>query len=709
MRLYAASICIVLTLGAQLRAGETRTWTDATGTHSLSAELVGVEGGTVKLRKSDGNEISLSVEKLSRADQDFIAQQQFGVTSNDTTDPVEGTTADAPAPPTGNNRLTTYQDLDILIKSQREATDVVSMINDFLAASGIDEKEKTLARAALPEWQARANKQATRVGSKWMSPAEFEKAEKDEILAIKEAHRLIDIKNFDLARDKFLEASKDNPQGVRADFYLALLNALLAHSPPDAEEHFRECVKRLARDQDLLTGPRRANYIAALNNLAVVEVRRHKYSDAIGLWRKAISIAPFTPELVQNLGLMTEAAFLPKELRTTAGNLYAKVVVDNGLARFDHHAGWLYIPYIDTLDGSMDSKGDEEMVAVAWCTGISLGGDYVLTSRYPLTDADQITVHNGGNVFEAPKGKVAMLNPCSHLAVLRIDGLNGKAMKLNRVAPKPTDDVTIVGYREPSFGGDTLETKTATILEAPNYVVRNLLRVHVTKRLDSDTIVQFPILVDVTPAKQDKEITRWLMHDAIMNAGDEGAPLLDHAGAVVGIHIGNRPGFGIPGSKYSLAESADYALGFLDPIVHKLEVQVGENDNAESFNRDNAKQVANNSIFQLVIQRKAPRLEWSHQIEELHRQQKQGEWTSYQDKTCMLCNGTKQMKCTNRLCSKGTIPKKVKYLASSDSVSGKEVYQTRTEREDCPICHGKGWLPCTNCNNEGIDYMFVDK
>jgi len=75
----------------------------------------------------------------------------------------------------------------------------------------------------------------------------------------------------------------------------------------------------------------------------------------------------------------------------------------------------------------------------------------------------------------------------------------------------------------------------------------------------------------------------------------------------------------------------------------------------------------------------------------------------------MVCNGTHQMKCTNRACSNGTVPKKVQYKVSTDSTSGKEIYNTRIEREPCPVCNGKGWLPCTYCNAEGIDNMFVDK
>ena len=527
--------------------------------------MTGVDGNTVTLKKADASEIRLPIEKLSKTDQDFIAHQQFGVgkdASNDAVAGDEAKTEDAPDQSTvGSNHLNTFQDLDALIRSQRAATEVVSLINGFLATDGIGEKEKSLARAALPEWQSRAEKQAVRIGTKWMSPDEFEKARTDEIRLIKEAHRLIDIKNDDLARDKFLEASKANPQAVRADFYLGLLNALVAHHPPDAEDHFRECAKRLARDQDLLSGIRKADYVATLNNLAIAEVRLHKYSEAIGLWRRALAIAPFTPELVQNLGLMTEAAYLPKGMRTTAGNLYAKVAVENSLGRFDNHVGWLYIPYIDTLDGSMDSKGDEEMVTVAWCTGFSLGGDYVLTSRYPMAEADRVVVHDGANTFEVPIGKVVALSNQSNLALIKIDGLHGNAFSLSSAKPRPLQSYAMIGYREPGFTNETFQSMTANIVDTPN----------VLRHVETSTIHDNKLTLHV----------HWfnyrdmLMHDAVTSAGMVGSPLLDSKGEVVGINLGNPPAFGTFGSKFSLAEPAHYAIQFIKPLAPELELRAG--------------------------------------------------------------------------------------------------------------------------------------
>jgi hypothetical protein len=53
-----------------------RTWNDATGAFSLEAEFLGVEDGKVKLKKSDGKTVSVPLDKLSKEDQDYVAQQQ---------------------------------------------------------------------------------------------------------------------------------------------------------------------------------------------------------------------------------------------------------------------------------------------------------------------------------------------------------------------------------------------------------------------------------------------------------------------------------------------------------------------------------------------------------------------------------------------------------------------------------------------------------
>ncbi|OHB69806.1 MAG: hypothetical protein A2V70_14720 [Planctomycetes bacterium RBG_13_63_9] len=51
--------------------GSTRTWTDATGSFKIEAEFLGLDGDKVRLRKSNGRVITVPLQKLSDADQQF--------------------------------------------------------------------------------------------------------------------------------------------------------------------------------------------------------------------------------------------------------------------------------------------------------------------------------------------------------------------------------------------------------------------------------------------------------------------------------------------------------------------------------------------------------------------------------------------------------------------------------------------------------------
>jgi tetratricopeptide (TPR) repeat protein len=684
----------VLTLsGGACFAGEVRTWTDKSGKHQIEAELLAVSGGHATLRKVDGKTLRVAIDRLSEADRRLLESATPGnrkARGNAGNAPAAENAADAPT--------TTFRDLDTLARSQREATFVVNLFEAFLETSGVSEADKEKARKELPEWRVLAAKQALRVGSKWLAPAEYKQAKEAEIRLIKEAHRLIDVKNDELAEDKLLEASKVNPEAVRADFYLGLLYTLVAHKPHDAERYFRECVKRLQRDEDL-SGARRANFVAALNNLALVQVRKRQYKTAISLWRRALEVAPFTPELVQNLGLMSELAQtarfvrIPQAQRNSAGELYAKATVENSLARFDENVGWLYIPYVDTVDGTMDGEGDEELVTVAWCTGFSIGGEYLLTSRYPVEDADRIVAREGGSTFNADAGKVVALSDDSHLVVVRIDGLNGKQLPLNLVSPRPATDVTIIGYGSPGLMTETLQRREATILNPPRFYEN--VQLVVRQRLSSDV----ELFVHTGGLRQ------LLMHDAITNPAMEGAPLIDKKGAVVGVHLGNRPQFGRLGAKQSFAESGAYVMDRITSVTSDVNFRSSSSDNGPPLDDAAVDSLVNGSIYQLAVQRRAPRLAWSHRIEELHRLQKQGSWVSYEDKTCMACNGRLRLECPARGCVRGFVKHRERELKRSDPNTGAQLWGYREFKKRCTTCDGEGTVQCPNCNGEGIDQM----
>ncbi len=74
-RLLIAALlgCAVCTCQARARK-----WVDATGAFSVEAELVDLRDGKVRLKKTNGHIITLLLEKLSKADQEFLEQRSGG-------------------------------------------------------------------------------------------------------------------------------------------------------------------------------------------------------------------------------------------------------------------------------------------------------------------------------------------------------------------------------------------------------------------------------------------------------------------------------------------------------------------------------------------------------------------------------------------------------------------------------------------------------
>jgi len=73
----ACRICLsllVLLLMACFVQAEIHTWTDSTGKYKTDAEFVSLDDGVVTLRKKNGKEVELALERLSEEDQ-LLAQE----------------------------------------------------------------------------------------------------------------------------------------------------------------------------------------------------------------------------------------------------------------------------------------------------------------------------------------------------------------------------------------------------------------------------------------------------------------------------------------------------------------------------------------------------------------------------------------------------------------------------------------------------------
>jgi len=82
-------LVVLAVIGASLPAAAfARKWVDSSGKHSIEAEFVRVEAGTVYLKRDDGGEIGVPLDKLSQEDQQFVAKAAGAMPPENTSAPA---------------------------------------------------------------------------------------------------------------------------------------------------------------------------------------------------------------------------------------------------------------------------------------------------------------------------------------------------------------------------------------------------------------------------------------------------------------------------------------------------------------------------------------------------------------------------------------------------------------------------------------------
>jgi len=68
----------ILSHAAEPSTHSLRVWTDSTGKHTIQAEFVEFKDGKIRLKKQDGNEVTIPIEMLSDTDRESVRQQSQG-------------------------------------------------------------------------------------------------------------------------------------------------------------------------------------------------------------------------------------------------------------------------------------------------------------------------------------------------------------------------------------------------------------------------------------------------------------------------------------------------------------------------------------------------------------------------------------------------------------------------------------------------------
>ena len=433
VRVLFLTICLVALATVSSPGHEV---TDRGGKHRIDAILVEPKKDAVHLEKAHENR-AWWPEQQSRTDRDFL------VAEADSPAKRKGTEA-RPVPAGALSGVTTFAGLEALVKKQTNAAAVVALYQLFLREAGVAQAEKDLAQADLPHWEDLKSAGAVRAGVKWLTAAELKQLSDAEEHLVVEASKLVETGNGPLAEAKLIAASKANPIGVTAAFLLGLYHALVVRSSVEAEKDFGECVKRL-KHKDSLSNGDRANLVASLNNLAIVEARQRKHGSAVKHWKEAAQVTPAPIEVIQNVGRFVHLAHaapmlgIPKDTEKSAGNLFASVASSAKGRSFSEHLGWLYIgvfapeekPDEDAppKSGGHKPRGPQapggEPIVAGFGSGFVVKRGYVVTNHHVVEGADEIEIHLRRNQAVGHKGRVLALLAGRGHCLGRVHGADG--------------------------------------------------------------------------------------------------------------------------------------------------------------------------------------------------------------------------------------------------------------------------------------------
>ena len=338
---FAMRIALIFTLGLCLLSGAPaagRLWRDAGGSKKFEAEFVTVEGDKVRLNKLDGKTVDIAFDKLHPADAQYARELAAD----------QGIEVEGQARQAEKVKTRTYAELEKLATRQTSAANALRAYELFLADRTIAAEEKKLASERLPHWQKLADDKMVKLGAKWVKEDTVKLLATHESRLIGEAIEIAMKNDYKQAADKLAAAAKLNPASGRPMFIQGLVNALGLRNPQAAEKNFSECVRRWAPTA-ADNSETKNNHAAALNNLAITQVRQRNFDAALRNWKQASTVLPGTAEIAQNLGRLlhlsekTKFMPLPRANQKSATDLFASTMAASQTHAFDERVGWLYM------------------------------------------------------------------------------------------------------------------------------------------------------------------------------------------------------------------------------------------------------------------------------------------------------------------------------------------------------------------------------
>jgi tetratricopeptide (TPR) repeat protein len=652
-----------------------RVWTSDDGAFTIEAELLSFDGKIVELRSDDGRQLKVPVARLSAADQEFILREFPVVAGAAVAAGVAGAMPSAPPadyhgaaiairvaaaqqrPADSTQQL--MLKLQRAAQSCRRAVEALQLYKAYLAASKLPADAKLSLDVEIERWRQLASQRAERFGNDWLdeqkrtaaqqSAAELVNSAMGKVRSSAQADR-------EAARAALKSASDMDPTSTTAGIATGLVYAVAARNYELAHAQLVEALRRKPDD------------LAALNNLAIVELRLGRRISALSRWQKASRISPFSGVVVHNLQRLlgeVESQVIgvqPQEM--TAIQALAKTLQDAEVADPFSHRGWLYLAPLEGSSAREERQADnrlrsndsadssESTVVCAEASGFVVAPYHVLVKlREPRLHAEVWISEPAVPLRLRHRGVVTAIDESTRLALVQVDTLRAPPLPLRFDLPGEGTNVGMLGYPEAEVIGQTLTASRGIVLHAPPAGKETLVVCSSATRL-----------------------------------GPGAVPVVDASGRLLAVatsfhEIGGWHSFGIPLSRLT---------GFLSQHIPGFSARTvaGTNSSWEQVDE----KAATSCVLVSVAYKPDTDLCTSIPVD------KGGD--PLEDRFCNTCSGSKTVDCPVRGCANGRVLVMIREITRAPN--GAEAYLDRPTRVGCEHCEGGGKVKCPTCES-GFD------
>ncbi|RLS79459.1 MAG: hypothetical protein DWI03_01890 [Planctomycetota bacterium] len=404
----------------------------------------------------------------------------------------------------------------------RTAADAVAVYRLYLAAADLPKEDRDAAQQRLDHYRSLAAAGKVRLGSAWVAREAADKASAEAESIMGNAFELIRLGNTKLAWEELQKAGRADPDSGRAAFVMGLFQAIGGQDETKALDSFADAVRREPDNP------------AALNNLAVCEVRNRRQSAAVVHFRQALERMPDPQPVVDNVGftIRSAAALRPKmsdKILTEFNDLYKSFPREWKANPAPSLTYALLAPRCRQFTAGLQATEIEDVATLAPGFGFAVAPGRFLVSAKLVAGAKEITVRDPANRLNMQPATVIASQESPALALLKCDAIQVTPLPVAKGMPDVDAAVTAVG-----------QVVGAPLGLGPT-AVRGTVHTGVEKDLDGGNVI-----VSTTLAR-----------------GFGGGPVIDESGRVVGM-VGATPRTEASGTTFGVCIPIERIRPFLD-------------------------------------------------------------------------------------------------------------------------------------------------